>query len=270
MPIDKKLIFCSVSDNFPPPDSSTVRNFIKSLDTESYRVYTNPKPSQDALNNAHGDWYEWLLSIIGWNISIDEDLDLLPLKLPNISQFDCSELYRQDLFDLIADLRQKVEISADVNLITSNPDFVLINKTVATRNSISLSRIRTLDENALTDIDTQYQQFIGKCGLDDIEGYMAAKLSLRPDRRLQIPHEGSLMKAIYVHLQTRKWIMEPRGIKYYAITGEAGDADFNALKTVATHSITTVNEKPQRAVDKLFVSLTIQDIMNTFSEILTF
>ncbi|WP_373695840.1 Cfr10I/Bse634I family restriction endonuclease [Brunnivagina elsteri] len=38
---------------------------------------------------------------------------------------------------------------------------------------------------------------MGKCNLKDIIGYASIKTSLRPDRRLQIPHEGSLMKAIY-------------------------------------------------------------------------
>jgi len=53
------------------------------------------------------------------------------------------------------------------------------------------------------------------------------------------------MKAIYTHLQTREWIINLKGLKYYAFSTKISDK--NALKTVATHSITTVSSLPQAA-----------------------
>ncbi|MCC5846693.1 MAG: Cfr10I/Bse634I family restriction endonuclease [Verrucomicrobia bacterium] len=85
-----------------------------------------------------------------------------------------------------------------------------------------------------------------------IVGFAATKTSFRPDRRLQIPHEGSLMKAIYAHLVTREWELKPRGLKYLAIACKVGEPDRRALKTVATHSITTVTDLPKAAVDEVY------------------
>lgn len=60
------------------------------------------------------------------------------------------------------------------------------------------------------------------------------------------------MKAIYRHIQTRLWITDTPGIKYYAVSAEIKDADLKALRTVATHSIVTVTAKPEAAVDELY------------------
>ncbi|WP_276607000.1 Cfr10I/Bse634I family restriction endonuclease [Vibrio breoganii] len=38
-------------------------------------------------------------------------------------------------------------------------------------------------------------------------GCFSIKTSLRPDCHLQTAHEGSLTRAVYVHLQIRSWFM---------------------------------------------------------------
>jgi hypothetical protein len=91
---------------------------------------------------------------------------------------------------------------------------------------------------------------------------MSVKTSFRPDRRLQIPHEGSLMKALYAHLVTREWELTPRGLKYYAVACSVGEPDRRALKTVATHSITTVTNLPQAAVDEVFCVNNKEELRN--------
>ena len=60
------------------------------------------------------------------------------------------------------------------------------------------------------------------------------------------------MKALYVHLQTRLWITEPKGLVYYAMAMALNESDRKALRTVATHSITTVSSRPQSAVDEVY------------------
>jgi Cfr10I/Bse634I restriction endonuclease len=75
------------------------------------------------------------------------------------------------------------------------------------------------------------------------------------------------MKATYIHLQTREWIINPRGLKYYAAASVVGDADRDALKTVATHSITNVQSLPQAAVDEVFEINTVEQAHIAFGEI---
>lgn len=77
------------------------------------------------------------------------------------------------------------------------------------------------------------------------------------------------MKAIYTHLQTREWIISPKGLKYFAIATVVGTPDRAALKTVATHSITTVHSIPQAAVDEVFEVNSLEQTQTAFAQILT-
>lgn len=106
-------------------------------------------------------------------------------------------------------------------------------------------------------------------GLDDIAGYLSVKASLRPDRRLQLAHEGSLMKALYTHLQTRTWTINPRGIRYFAASKKISEADIKGLKTVATHSIIDVKSSPQSAVDELFQINTVNELDHCLTVLLS-
>jgi hypothetical protein len=76
------------------------------------------------------------------------------------------------------------------------------------------------------------------------------------------------MKALYRHLQTRLWMLDPPGINYYGLTPSPGAEDFNAMATVATHSITTVLGKPERAVDELFGVDSINQAYHAFEVML--
>ncbi len=203
------------------------------------------------MSNVHGDWYEWLLAISAWNHFCKNPNSHLAILLPNISQFDVSTLYETRLSDLIVDLKNKVSEVSGVQLITSNPDFVIINRELAKETLKDVAEIKELTPEILSFLGTVYQNFIDKCTFEQIEGFISVKTSLRPDRRLQISHEGSLMKALYAHLQTREWIISPKGLKYFALATQISIADRNALKTVATHSLATVFSSPQTEFDLL-------------------
>jgi hypothetical protein len=222
----------------------------------------------NALSNIHGDWYEWLLAITAWNFCIETEGAHLLLLVPNVRQFDISRLYNDRLHNLIVDLRQKVNDASGVQLISSNPDFVILNRDLVNEVLQEMAPITEINEDAITVIENAYDNFIGACDFEDIEGYMSVKFSLRPDRRLQIPHEGSLMKAIYTHLQTREWIIRPKGLKYYAVSASVVNADRDALSTVATHSIVSVHSVPQAAVDGLFEINSLGAAKDAFKEIL--
>ena len=224
--------------------------------------------TREALSNAHGDWYEWLLAISAWNTFVNNPNANIAILLPNISQFDVAHLYTSELTHLIDDLRNKVQNVAQVQLITSNPDFVIIKREVANRIIQNQEPIELFDTNSINFLSSVYSNFTNSCEFDQILGYVSVKTSFRPDRRLQIAHEGSLMKAIYIHLQTRKWVINPPGLKYYAVATRVGNPDRNALRTVATHSITTVSSLPQAAVDDVFEVNSMQRADQVFQQIL--
>jgi len=264
--INSKGAFCELLNGRMPSENTSFRLLIESFDDEILKRH--PKITQNALNNVHGSWYEWLISIsfINYHISHPESFVVFPL--PNITQFDVARLYTDELYDLVVDLRRKVNEAASVQLITSNPDFVIFDSRNLDVSDAFTTQINVLDEGVIRQIMNAYSAYASRCGFEDIVGYVSAKLSLRPDRRLQIPHEGSLMKAIYTHIQTRKWVIHPNGLKYYAFTSRATEPDKNALKTVATHSITTVFDTPQAAVDDLFEIDTIEQCNTVFDKIL--
>lgn len=242
--------FCSILGGALPDDSSTFHGMLDHIDEVVRREH--PQVKTGALSNCHGDWYEWLLSMLATNFVIQNEVPFLLLQLPNISQFDVAKLYEPKLYEYIKDLRLKVAENSDVSLITSNPDFVIINTTNLDLTEFGLSPINNFNPDLIKQLEDRYKFFIEKCSFDDIVGYLSVKTSLRPDRRLQISHEGSLMKALYVHLQTRDWILEPKGLKYFAASTKVSDADRKGLKTVATHSITNVQNEPEAAVDEVF------------------
>ena len=265
--IDSAAAFCELQNGkLPSPDKSFLE-LISFFDTAIKRE--NPDVSSGALNNVHGKWYEWLITICACNYHSKFPNRYMVFPLPNIKQYDVAKLYVSELYDYIVDLREKVQNCAAVQLISSNPDFVIIDPTKIEIPAELNRQINEFDKDTIRQIDTAYEFFTSKCDFEDIVGYISCKTSLRPDRRLQIPHEGSLMKAIYTHLQTRQWVIKPKGLKYYAITAEVSDADREALKTVATHSITTVFDKPQAAVDDLFKVDSFAECEQVFDQILT-
>lgn len=264
--VDKKGTFCTLLPALPSPEKA-ITSILREFDEGVTLEY--PQVSSGALNNCHGDWYEWLIAMAAWNYSAVNPGSYLLLKMPNIRQFDCARLYDEDLFGCIVDLREKVERATSVQLISSNPDFVIIDPGLVPLRSGFLTPYSVNTPSNLEALDSAYNNFIGRCSFEAIIGYLSVKVSFRPDRRLQIPHEGSLMKALYTHLQTRKWIINPPGIKYYAVAATVGDPDRNALKTVATHSITTVSSIPQSAVDEVYQVNSINDALSVFRAILT-
>lgn len=264
--LDKRAAFCGALSGGLMSGDTLFTQFISDLDDLLRRE--NPKVTTGALSNAHGDWYEWLLAIAGWNHHLENQTKFVPLLLPNVSQFDVSALYVDELKKLIDDLRRKVELASSVNFTTSNPDFVLIDAAEFDLPKVHFETFEKVTLDSLRVLNGAYKDLIGMCDFGAIGGYISVKTSLRPDRRLQLAHEGSLMKALYVHMQTRQWIINPPGLKYYAVSTEVGPADEKALKTVATHSITAVHSAPEAAVDGVFKVNSLNEASALFGQIL--
>ena len=246
----KREALVTVRQGRLPASNEKYSDILKNMDAATRAI--EPTISNGALANCHGDWYEWLLGIAAWNFTAENENADLAVLLPNKSSLDLADMYEGKLKEHIIDLRNKVDTSSGVKLITSNPDFMIIKKERVHEILGNLNKLSVLDANNIDLVAGIYKKFIGTCNFKDIVGYLSVKTSFRPDRRLQIAHEGSLMKAIYVHLQTREWIINPKGLKYSAMATKVSDADREALKTVATHSIVSVSSTPIPAVDAVY------------------
>lgn len=233
---------------------------------------TGKKIEIGAINKCNGDWYEWFIALRSIEFFTTYQTDTLLISLPNVSAFDVISLYTSDLSNYIFDLRKKLSLT-NVNLITSNPDFCIVRLREEDiekyRNELADISFNNLTIKTLDKIDSLYHNFVNYAGLDDIAGYLSVKASLRPDRRLQLAHEGSLMKALYTHLQTRTWTINPRGIRYFAASKKISEADIKGLKTVATHSIIDVKSSPQSAVDELFQINTVNELDHCLTVLLS-
>jgi hypothetical protein len=264
--IDKAAAFCTILNNAIPSENILFEDVLKRLDDGVKEIY--PEVTKDSLKNCRGDWYEWLIAVGAWNYYVNHPRSYVVLPLPNVSQFDVMRLYTDNLYNFIEEFRRKISESASVELITSNPDFVIIDTTICGHPENFTQKLESLTPQLLEQLKEAYKFYIGGCNFNSIVGYLSVKTSLRPDRRLQMAHEGSLMKALYIHLQTRQWIIAPRGIGYYAASIKVSKTDKKALRTVATHSITTVHSLPQAAVDEAFTVNSMLEAGAMFQKIL--
>lgn len=252
--------FCEALNHFPLNGAQQFDPIFAKC--ESLVKSENPDVKSGAFGNVRGRWYEWLIALAADDFFTKHSPAYRLVPLPNISSFDCAQLYVPEVSTIISDLRTKVSAAGDVALVTSNPDFVIVKRDKALRTITGNAKLR------VEQIDKLYRDLKHTCELDDIIGYGAAKLSLRSDRRYQIPHEGSLFKALYRHIQTREWLIGANGIEYYAMAGKFGNKDLEALKTVATHSIVDVGTQPQKAVDDTFVIKSEGSLQTALSQIL--
>ncbi|SIO36457.1 Cfr10I/Bse634I family restriction endonuclease [Halodesulfovibrio marinisediminis] len=259
--VNKLESFCSLIEATSPPSSKYFSELFREFDHEIRRRH--PEIKQGALNNVHGDWYEYLIAVFFNNYSVKHNRNWVAIPLPNVRVYDLAQVYTPRLFNYIEDLRFKLA-REQVSLISSNPDFIIVHKD-------KLDSRLTIKSLCCTDIEhlsCLYRELSGKCELNDIKGYFGVKSTVRPDRRLQLAHEGSLLKAMYAHLQTRDWIINPQGISYYAASTNLTLADKVGLQTVATHSIVTVHDKPKSAVDDAFRVDSIADCYEMASRVL--
>src|ERR1700744_2319896 len=123
--VTKDIAFVTLLNHLLPDSNKSVIELFSEFDQAIY--LRDASVTKDALNNVHGDWYEWLLAITAWNFCSDNPTANLALPTPNIKQFPIAKLYNDKLYNLIMDLREKVFNSSSVQLISSNPDFVILN-----------------------------------------------------------------------------------------------------------------------------------------------
>ena len=260
--INSPVVFCDVLRNRDPLTINDFENFL----TECVKlVQTEFMPTQGAINNVRGNWYEWLISVGSLNFLKQKTPKpahfLLPL--PNVSSLDYNALYIDDVYSFIKDLTQKTSLH-DVSLISSNPDYAI----ATLLNGIKLPNTSIVTPDTISKIDILYRSFVSQLKFEELIGFASIKTSLRPDRRLQLSHEGALVKAFYEHLKARLWDVDAQGVKFYGVSMLVKKSDKEGLKTVATHSILSVNTIPERAVDEVIQIRSGTDLFGFLNHIL--
>lgn len=254
-----------------PPETTTIEEIMKAMETainQACSIKGLPRVNSNAFNNARGSWFELLVSITLWNLRIDQPQahSSLVVKLPNVGALKFIDLFEGRAHGMLSDLETSLS-QKGVNLITSNPDMLCVRDLhdLDLANEFK-TKFLICDQDCITTVTNAYKRIVGKCKHDSIRFGLALKSSTRPDRRLQIPHEGSILKALNAHLQTRFWDAS-HNVYYYAATASPiSHADVEAFKTAATHSITDVNVKPMPAVDKSFYLATLADAKAMFED----
>ena len=243
--IDSVAVFCDALQNRNPLELDSFIDFFNACEA---LVLSEFKATQGAINNVRGNWYEWLISIgsLHYVEKMPNSIGLF-VQLPNVRSLDYMSLYESDIYKYIEDLKQKTS-ARGVSLISSNPDYAIIRRT----QNNEFPDLSNIDAAAIARVDNYHKQFLGNLDFEGIIGFASIKTSLRPDRRLQLSHEGALVKAFYEHLKGRLWKVDARGLKYYGVATEVKESDIEGLRTVATHSILSVNTKPEAAVDEVF------------------
>lgn len=236
---------------------------IEKLVVAGFKKAGDKPPSGSALANARGDWYEMLVAAELWNECTTRDA--VAVQLPNKLQLPFHTLYGGEsavalkrLFDVMA--------PKGVTLLASNPDFLVLKR--PEKSTIDFKKkIKCLGVAEIKMLRTAYQEFVGKCAYSDILGAIGLKTSNRPDRRLQPVQEGSVLKAIAAHFQTRFWDSSYR-VKYIAATLTSSDADDEALTTAATHTLVSVNMPIERAVDRSMLVRRPQEARDVIAAVL--
>lgn len=228
-----------------------------------------PAPSREALSNTRGTWFEDMVIVTAWNHVLSAGFsDAIVFKMPNIKRFDFRHLFLPEtkvmLDQLDASLRGH---EVPVEMVTSNPDLVIVRSSALT-SSIPREKLSNLSESNVQYVSDFYKELEQKCPWDSIIAGVGLKTSMRPDRRLQLVHEGNILKSVFAHLKMRNW-NRLFSFRYYVASSEPfSKADEKALQTAATHTIVNVDATPERSVDKMFRFEQFDDVRNMLDEIL--
>ncbi|MCM3269096.1 Cfr10I/Bse634I family restriction endonuclease [Paenibacillus elgii] len=224
-------------------------------------------PNSQAFSNTRGFWFEVFIAVQAWNYRIRKNItDVLIVKMPNVITFDFRRIFEDQTKEMLNHLEVSL-LKNQVRLITSNPDLLIVKQEnlIQEEHNIPISR---LDTQSIMNAVNLYKALENKCHWDSLKAGIGVKTSLRPDRRLQVVHEGNILKSLFAHLKMRHWNREAI-FEYYGASSEMiSGADDDALQTAATHTIVNVDSLPERAVDGLFSLLTFADIDRMLDEII--
>lgn len=221
-------------------------------------------PTSGAFNNVRGAWFQTLVAVVAWNYAVHRGSpNLCIATLPDVVTFDFRRIFDSTTRDMLSQLEQSLA-GHDVRLVSSNPDLIIVDQPGAIQASTPVTNMSLASTETVL---RAHRQLEGQCQWDSLKAGIGAKSSLRPDRRLQLVHEGNITKALFAHLKMRNWNSKAR-LGYYGVSMATTGADDLALQTAATHTITSVDSVPERAVDMVYAISQVQDIDTVLGDVL--
>lgn len=209
--------------------------------------------SSGSIANTKGRIYEWLFAVDCINHFKVTGNKFLILKLPTVSSLNIYDLITPHETMPLDEMKRELQENYGLNLITSNPDFIILDTSKLNEIQINIDKINIincLSPANLQEVDQHYRMFLQKVEIASIHGFISLKSSLRPDRRLQIVHEATITKAIFDIMNKNK------KINFISASLMHNEKDKSALNTVAIHSLN--NQTPEPAID-LICSINMED-----------
>ncbi|MDR6884315.1 Cfr10I/Bse634I family restriction endonuclease [Bacillus sp. 3255] len=201
------------------------------------------EPDKTAFNNSRGTWFEVLLAVWAWNYCYHKSDNYAVIRLPNVRVLDFHDVFESDTRGKLQELLNSLQKN-NVKMITSNPDFIIIKKDL-----LIDEEIKNLSIDNMKKVFSLYKEVQHSLKWNEVLIGIGVKTSLRPDRRLQLVHEGNILKSLFTHLKMRFWVRD-YFFKYLVVSNKKlNRADIAALETAATHTIVNVDSIPESAVD---------------------
>jgi len=225
-----------------------------------------PPPSDQALKNLRGGWFEILIVAIAWNLAAEynktHEKKVALIHLPDARTMQFWALYGGKAETALNELFSSLKNSG-MSLTLSNPDLLCIRSIDSELATNFEQSIRNLTPSEIIRINGAYKLLEKKCNFDSIVFGIAVKSVLAPDRRYQIVYEGSLLKAIVAHLRTRFWKHDLEALYYGLISEPISDQDKIVFTNPSIDTIVDVRSKPRKAVDEAVACETISKAEKT-------
>lgn len=226
------------------------------------------QPTSSAFSNTRGLWFEIIVSVYSWNYRITNGLtDLYAIKMPNVKMYDFRRIFNEQTARIIEQLESYLRNhDKQLRLVASNPDIIIVQqKGLVTSADDYINNLSLKNTERIIQLCNEIRD---RCQWSSVRAGIGLTTSLRPDRRLQLVHEGNILKALFAHLKMRHWNNNVSFEYHGASSEKRSHADDEALKTVATHSIVNVNSIPERAVDGVHSLLNTDDIYTMLDKII--
>ena len=211
-----------------------------------------PKSPGSIDNNVRGAWTRWIFSVICWNFFCEyaEKHNACIIMLPPISRLTFTDLFDTDSGEALKRGLLSRLNEHGIELTMSNPGFICASDIPP--DGLFQVPITNLSLENQAVLASAYEKIVGSCQYNSIKFGIALKTSLRSDRRYQIIHEGSTLKAFIAHLQVRYWDIGFKTDYYAVVANDVSEADRRVLSAPAIHSIVDVHAPPVKAIDAIY------------------
>lgn len=264
-------VCCFLKTGLPSGTFEDILNGIQNrIEHASRLLYPKiPRPSDQALKNLRGGWFETLIAAIAWNSAVGYNKThgkkVALINLPDARTMQFWEFYGGKAETALNELFSALK-NFDMNITLSNPDLICIRGIDSNLATNFEQPIKGLTPDEVARIENAYKLLKKKCGHDSIVFGIAVKLVLAPDRRYQIVYEGSLLKAIVAHLRTRFWMPSLEARYYGLVSKPMSDQDKKVFTNPSIDTIIDVRSQPRKAVDEAITCRTVSEAESTIKK----